>query len=153
MVLVRHIDIDILYYKHYHKTLIIYKHLHTPHIYIYMYIHIHIYTIYIYIYIYMYVYIYNFRYRQIFGFLHRCNVGYGFVNFRTSASCDEFIARRPKNVAKTWAVHRDMRGVLELGYHKKWMVYIGIPVKKDDLDDLGYPSFRKAPYIRFSKEM
>jgi len=26
-------------------------------------------------------------------FKNKCNVGYGFVNFRTSASCDEFIAR------------------------------------------------------------
>ncbi|CAK9000229.1 Protein MEI2-like 4 (OML4) (MEI2-like protein 4) [Durusdinium trenchii] len=26
-------------------------------------------------------------------FKNKCNVGYGFVNFRTSASCDEFIAK------------------------------------------------------------
>lgn len=31
---------------------------------------------------------------QLMGHRARCNVGYGFVNFRTSASCDEFIARR-----------------------------------------------------------
>ena len=41
----------------------------------------------------------------------RCNVGYGFINFRTSAACDEFIAKSLPELLLL-NISRDLRRVL-----------------------------------------